>query len=198
MELENKIHKAVLILGVGAILVASSFPINKESGINRKQYNAKFKAESLLEQEYAPAQKQEARYKVVVDKSDFKLYLLRDGIAVKTYDVAVGAEKTPTLSGNFSVQTIDKNPDWYPPDSDWVAEELKEYCKAHGKIPAGDENNPIVAYWFGIGDGIGIHGTPEEYSIGKNASHGCVRMKRKDILELSDYVKIGTAVEIRD
>lgn len=43
---------------------------------------------------------------------------------------------------------------------------------------------------------IYIHGTPEEWLVGKPASHGCIRMKNKDIIELFDLVKRGTEVRL--
>jgi len=45
--------------------------------------------------------------------------------------------------------------------------------------------------------GILIHGTQDEESIGKPASHGCIRMKNSDIIELFDLVYIDMIVEIR-
>jgi len=44
---------------------------------------------------------------------------------------------------------------------------------------------------------IYIHGTAEEHLIGKPASHGCIRMKNKDIVELFNLVKRGTLVHIK-
>ena len=44
---------------------------------------------------------------------------------------------------------------------------------------------------------IYIHGTPEEKLIGKPASHGCIRMKNRDIIRLYNLVKRGALVEIR-
>lgn len=43
---------------------------------------------------------------------------------------------------------------------------------------------------------IYIHGTPEERTIGRPASYGCVRMRSADIAELFDMVPAGTAVNI--
>jgi len=45
---------------------------------------------------------------------------------------------------------------------------------------------------------IYIHGTPESEPLGQPASHGCVRMKNADILELFDLVRVGTPVDIRE
>lgn len=44
---------------------------------------------------------------------------------------------------------------------------------------------------------IYIHGTPEEWLIGKPASHGCIRMRNKDIVELFSLVRRGVLVEIQ-
>ncbi len=46
--------------------------------------------------------------------------------------------------------------------------------------------------------GIMIHGTPEEGLLGTPASHGCIRMRNKDIIELFDLVKAGTKVTIQN
>ena len=43
---------------------------------------------------------------------------------------------------------------------------------------------------------IYIHGTPEEWLIGKPASHGCIRMKNRNVVELFNLVREGTLVEI--
>lgn len=43
---------------------------------------------------------------------------------------------------------------------------------------------------------IYIHGTPDEGLIGSPASHGCIRLKNADVIELYEYVPLGTEVEI--
>jgi L,D-transpeptidase YbiS len=43
---------------------------------------------------------------------------------------------------------------------------------------------------------IYIHGTNQEHLIGEPASHGCVRMRNSDVIELFDLVRTGTDVEI--
>lgn len=45
---------------------------------------------------------------------------------------------------------------------------------------------------------IYIHGTNDENSIGRPASHGCVRMRNKDVIELFDIVPEGTPVWINE
>jgi lipoprotein-anchoring transpeptidase ErfK/SrfK len=44
--------------------------------------------------------------------------------------------------------------------------------------------------------GYGIHGTNRPASIGRNASHGCIRMRNRDVEELFEMVSVGDAVEL--
>lgn len=45
---------------------------------------------------------------------------------------------------------------------------------------------------------IYIHGTPDSVAVGKPESHGCIRMRNVDIVELFDLVEVGTNVLIAD
>ena len=49
---------------------------------------------------------------------------------------------------------------------------------------AASADNPLKARWMGIVGGVGIHGTAAEYSIGTAASHGCIRMRVADVIDL--------------
>lgn len=63
-------------------------------------------------------------------------------------------------------------------------------------VPAGSDN-PLGTHWIGIDrKSIGIHGTNQPDSIGRRASHGCIRMKNEDVAELFARVRVGDAVEI--
>ena len=53
-------------------------------------------------------------------------------------------------------------------------------------------------YALALGDGIFIHGTNEPRSLGKNASHGCIRLPAKLIAKMYQTAKVGTDVYIFD
>ncbi|PYU10291.1 MAG: hypothetical protein DMG29_17725, partial [Acidobacteria bacterium] len=56
---------------------------------------------------------------------------------------------------------------------------------------------PLGTRWLGLGQrGYGIHGTNEPRSIGRNVSHGCIRMRNRDIEELFEMVRAGDVVEL--
>ena len=64
-------------------------------------------------------------------------------------------------------------------------------------VPGGAPKNPLKARWLGVNGSVGIHGTAEEWSIGTRASHGCIRMRVSDVIDLYRRVPIGATVLIR-
>jgi lipoprotein-anchoring transpeptidase ErfK/SrfK len=113
----------------------------------------------------------------------------------KVYRVAVGMAGLATPRGLYVIDDRDYHPSWTMPYADWVPKELQGRT-----VPYGDPNNPIAGRWLGLKDaaGVGIHGVPEsEYdSIGKDASHGCVRMTIPAVEELFPQAPLGTLVYI--
>jgi lipoprotein-anchoring transpeptidase ErfK/SrfK len=109
---------------------------------------------------------------------------------VHTFGVATGQSVYPTPTGQFSIVDMQLNPWWRPPDSPW-ARGLKP-------IPPGP-GNPLGTRWMGLSaPGVGIHGTPDDTSIGYSASHGCIRMHIPDAEWLFQHVHLGTPVVITD
>jgi lipoprotein-anchoring transpeptidase ErfK/SrfK len=121
--------------------------------------------------------------RLVVSIPGRKLVLVADGKVVKVYRVAVGAKVSPSPRGEFR-----------------IAVRIPEatYYHAGVVIPSG-EQSPIGTRWIGLNQaGFGIHGTNAPRSIGKAASHGCIRMRNRDAEELFEMVRVGDVVEIRD
>ncbi len=127
---------------------------------------------------------------ILVDRSGFKLRLFKKLKLSKTYGIAVGQVGLETPAGLYTVNSKQVNPPWNVPNSDWAGD------LAGKTIPGGAPNNPLIARWLGIYDGVGIHGTSSTGSIGSAASHGCIRMIPKDVIDLYDRVPLGTPVYI--
>lgn len=124
---------------------------------------------------------QATRREIVVSVPDRKLALVEDGVVKKIYPVAVGRETTPSPSGNFTIITRLENPTYYHP----------------GKVIGPGAENPLGTRWIGLSQkGYGIHGTNAPKSIGKAASHGCIRMAKRDLEELFSQVRAGDEVRI--
>lgn len=130
----------------------------------------------------ALAQSQQPKRQVLVSIPDRKLAVLEDGRVLKIFPVAVGAVDTPSPDGEFQIINRLSNPTYYHP---------------HTVIPAGPDN-PLGTRWIGLNrKGYGIHGTNAPGSIGKAASHGCIRMAKRDLEQFFALVRVGDTVVIR-
>jgi hypothetical protein len=128
---------------------------------------------------------------ITVDRPTFRLRVFKRLKLSKTYKIAVGSEGHTTPAGTYSITSKQVNPAWHVPNSPWAGD------LAGQVIPGGAPNNPLKARWLGLRDGIGIHGTSEDWSIGTRASHGCLRMHASDVIDLYDRIPMGTPVKIR-
>lgn len=118
---------------------------------------------------------------VVVSLEDRKLAVVEDGQVKRVYTVAVGKPSTPSPVGTFTIQRRVKNPVY----------------QHDGKVIQPGPGNPVGTRWMGLNiKGYGIHGTNEPRSIGKAASHGCIRMARKDLEQIYEMVAVGDTVEL--
>ena len=118
---------------------------------------------------------------IVVSLEDRKLALVEDGQVKKVYTVAVGKPTTPSPTGTFTIARRVKNPTY----------------SHNGKTVLPGPGNPVGTRWMGLSvKGYGIHGTNEPRSIGKAASHGCIRMAQKDLEEIYELVSAGDTVEL--
>jgi lipoprotein-anchoring transpeptidase ErfK/SrfK len=127
---------------------------------------------------------------IVIRRGSNELRYYEGANLVRSFGVATGQSVYPTPTGTFSIVDMQLNPWWRPPDSSW-AQGLKP-------IPPGP-GNPLGTRWMGLSaPGVGIHGTPDDASIGYSASHGCIRMHIPDAEWLFQHVHIGTPVVITD
>jgi lipoprotein-anchoring transpeptidase ErfK/SrfK len=127
---------------------------------------------------------------IVIRRGANELRYYQGAKLVRRFGVATGQAIYPTPTGTFSVVDMQLNPWWRPPDSDWA--------KGLKPIPPGP-GNPLGTRWMGLSaPGVGIHGTPDDTSIGYSASHGCIRMHIPDAEWLFHHVKLGTPVVITD
>lgn len=123
----------------------------------------------------------QAERRLVVSIPERRMALIVDGQVKKVYEVAVGKAKTPSPVGTFKVATRIPHPTWYGPR----------------KVVGPGKSNPLGTRWIGLTEkGYGVHGTNVPTSIGKAASHGCIRMRNSDVEELFELVQAGDVVEL--
>jgi lipoprotein-anchoring transpeptidase ErfK/SrfK len=118
---------------------------------------------------------------IVVSLEDRKLALVEDDEVKKIYTVAVGKPSTPSPVGTFTIERRVANPTY----------------SHDGRVVPPGPGNPVGTRWMGLSiRGYGIHGTNVPSSIGKAASHGCIRMGKADLEELFAHVEVGDTVEL--
>lgn len=121
-------------------------------------------------------------YAILVDLSDRKLTLYKAGAPVFADKVAIGAPKTPTPLGQYYLTELAK-----------VSNKGSEYGTYAFGLSAFSET--ITRFKSRSGQ-IGLHGTNKPKDLGKNISHGCIRLNNASIAKLAKTVPQGTPIII--
>jgi lipoprotein-anchoring transpeptidase ErfK/SrfK len=121
-------------------------------------------------------------YEIRVDLAEHKLWMLHNGTTELTATVAIGTPQYPTPTGTF----------YYTDPVDLHSQPNTAY----GVFAIGLSGHSDVLSEFAGGDAqIAIHGTNEPAGIGKDVSHGCVRVYN-DVIEQLSKLPLGTPVYI--
>jgi L,D-transpeptidase ErfK/SrfK len=105
--------------------------------------------------------------------------------------VAIGDVEDPTPIGEFRVGKKRVDPEWRVPASIRAAKP-----ELPAVVPPGPDN-PLGTRWLTIGNSsYGLHGTNVRWSIGRIATHGCVRLYEEDVVRLYDRVREGTRLQL--
>ncbi len=115
-----------------------------------------------------------------------RVYVYKGDSVEVSYPVAIGRPGWETPTGKFEVFHQITDPGWTNP-------------LTNESMPPGP-NNPLgdrwIAFWTDGNNSIGFHGTPNRDSVGRAASHGCIRMYNEDVRQLYEMVKVGTPVTV--
>lgn len=121
-------------------------------------------------------------FRITISRSRHELTLFKSGKVVMREPVGLGTGTTPTPGGVFYTKELLKPPKANGP---------------YGPYAYGLSGFSEVLTEFLGGDGtIGIHGTNEPGSVGKNVSHGCIRMRNAAITKLAGMLPLGVPVQI--
>ena len=122
--------------------------------------------------------------RIVVNAPAFRMDVFEKGQLIKTYKVGIGYPEFPLPVGMRRADTVIFNPGWTPPDEPWVRGKF-----APGReVPATSKLNPLGVVKIPIGMPSLIHGGKPPEKIGNLASHGCVGLTNKQVLELVPIV----------
>ncbi len=134
---------------------------------------------------------------LVINAAELKMYWVQGGTVAAEFPVALGRRGWETPGGQYTIMGRRRDPVWYVPPS--IQREMKEKGQVvRDRVPAGP-NNPLGKYWLQLSaPGYGIHGTNAPWTVGRFSTHGCVRLRARDIEWLYKNVPDGTTVDIVD
>ncbi|MBN2169657.1 MAG: L,D-transpeptidase/peptidoglycan binding protein [Actinobacteria bacterium] len=126
---------------------------------------------------------------IVISLAEHTLTLYNREQPLVQYGVACGSPSYPTPAGIWKIVGKQRNPSWINPGTAW-ASTMPPYIAPGPGNPLGTRALPLNA------SGVLIHGTSSDWSIGRSASHGCIRMHMKDVEALFELVEAETPVYI--
>jgi lipoprotein-anchoring transpeptidase ErfK/SrfK len=201
------ISRRDFVLGGVAAMAATSLPETgwaaassyfagtlTDNGVTFRATNFK-KIDKKWQRQVVKFQSSEPQGTIVVDTRNHFLYLIMENKTAIRYGVGVGKEGFQW----FGRSTVDRKalwPRWTPPP---------EMIKRHPELPAfvagGAPNNPLgpramYLHRDGADTGYRFHGTIQPWSIGTDASSGCIRMFNEDAIDLYQRCPVGTAVQV--
>jgi L,D-transpeptidase ErfK/SrfK len=128
---------------------------------------------------------------LVVNVPEMRLYDFSTGPEPAVFHVAVGDAEDPTPVGEFEIGEKRTDPAWRVPES--IQREKPELPPV---VPPGPDN-PLGSRWLSLGtSSYGIHGTNIRWSIGRLATHGCIRLYDDEMRALFERVPSGTPVRL--
>jgi L,D-transpeptidase ErfK/SrfK len=124
---------------------------------------------------------------LLLNLAERMLYLYDEkGRPCAAYPAAIGQVGWETPTGSFKIHQKRKNPTWFPPS----------WAKLEKPVPPGPEN-PLGDRWMGLSvPGYGLHATNSPASVGRAASHGCIRLYPEHAHDIYSRVSKGTRVKI--
>lgn len=129
---------------------------------------------------------------LVVNLPELQLYDFGvDRARPEVMAIAIGDELDPSLVGRFRIGRKRAQPVWHVPDS--IRAERPELPE---RVPPGPDN-PLGPFWLTIGrTSYGLHGTNNRWSIGREATHGCLRLYNDEIERLFARTPVGAPIRI--
>jgi lipoprotein-anchoring transpeptidase ErfK/SrfK len=121
------------------------------------------------------------RYRLEVNRDEFRLTLYEGDRVLTSAPVGIGTGDTPTPVGRFYLASLLK-----PPDPNTI----------YGAYAYGLSGYSETLLDWEAGGIVGLHGTDQPDSIGRAASHGCIRMRNADIEKLVPLLPLGTPIDI--
>jgi hypothetical protein len=124
----------------------------------------------------------------------FQLTMWQSGKEVAMYHVGVGKIDFPVPVSLRNATSIEFNPVWIPPSSDWI--ERSSTVKAGEVVLPTDPRNPLGKIKIPLGYGYLLHQAKGPQDLGSLVSHGCIRVMQKDLYTIAEMISAARSLDI--
>src|SRR5688572_31553264 len=130
--------------------------------------------------------------RISINLPSFQMTLWQNGKEISSYPIGIGLADFPVAISMRRATSIDWNPVWIPPSSDWI--EKSSTVKPGEIILPTDRRNPLGKIKIPLGNGYLIHQAKGPGDLGSLVSHGCIRVLQSDLYDLTE--KIVAALDL--
>ncbi|MBA2622619.1 MAG: L,D-transpeptidase family protein [Chthoniobacterales bacterium] len=146
-----------------------------------------------LREGFMPDNPELAGRKIVIDTHERFLEIHEGDKLIAEFPITPGSRTLPAPIGTWKILGIATLP-WFRHDEGVLNAGVK--TDNFYNLPAGP-NNPVGVLWMGLNKPhVGVHGTNNPETIGRAASHGCIRLANWDAARVKDLVTKQNVVEI--
>lgn len=132
--------------------------------------------------------------KVTINLPSFQMTLWQNGNEVSMYPVGVGMLEFPVAISLRNATSIEWNPVWIPPSSDWI--DKSSTVKAGEIVLPTDPRNPLGKVKIPLGYGYLLHQAKGPQDMGSLVSHGCIRVMQKDLYDLAEKITAARGLDV--
>lgn len=132
--------------------------------------------------------------RITINVPAFQMTLWQNGKEVKSYPIGVGLIDYPIIIGIREASSVEWNPVWIPPSSDWI--EKSSTVKPGEIVLPTDPRNPLGKVKIPLGYGYLIHQAKGPGDMGSLVSHGCVRVMQPDLYDLAEKIVAARGLEV--
>jgi hypothetical protein len=129
---------------------------------------------------------------ISINLPSFQMTLWQNGREIGNYPIGIGLAEFPVAVSLRRASSIDWNPVWIPPSSDWI--EKSSTVKPGEVVLPTDPRNPLGKIKIPLGNGYLIHQAKGPGDMGNLVSHGCIRVLRTDLYDMTE--KIVAAMDL--
>ncbi|MFL6467668.1 MAG: L,D-transpeptidase [Pyrinomonadaceae bacterium] len=185
-------RKLVFILFLGLVFAAAvpgqSYiaDMERESARSDKLTSGKIRKQ--------PLQAENPQIAITINVPAFQMTLWQAGREIRSYPIGVGMLEFPILIGRLQASSVEWNPVWIPPSSDWI--EKSSTVKPGEIVLPTDPRNPLGKVKIPLGYGYLIHQAKGPGDMGSLVSHGCVRVLQADLYDLAEKIVVARALDV--